>query len=111
MSWPGILQREDCADSILIKFYKGDNTNDFGMSEPLNVTTNTYIVRDVVPNLPYTFQVSIVSGVSLYETHITLNTEPGKNALSVCWCWMSAYAIKTFMIFCRKPSLAFCKAL
>jgi len=57
VSWPGILQREDCADSILIKFYKGDNTNDFGMSEPLNVTTNTYIVRDVVPNLPYTFQV------------------------------------------------------
>ena len=75
------------------------------MSEPLNVTTNTYIVRDVVPNLPYTFQVSIL------ESHITLNTGPGKNALSVRWCWISDYAIKTFMVFCRKPSLAVCKAL
>jgi len=57
ISWPGLLQREDCADSLLVKFFKGDGTYDFGMSEPLNVTTNTYIVRDVVPNLPYTFQV------------------------------------------------------
>lgn len=57
VSWSGLLQREDCADSILVKFFKGDSTYDFGMSEPLNVTTNTFIVRDVVPNLPYTFQV------------------------------------------------------
>jgi len=57
VSWHGLLQREDCADSLLVKFYKGENTNDFGMSDTLSVTTNSYIVRDVVPNLPYTFQV------------------------------------------------------
>merc|ERR1711990_1165298 len=57
VSWPGLLQRADCADSLLVKFYKGENTNDFGMSDTLSVTTNSYIVRDVVPNLPYTFQV------------------------------------------------------
>ena len=59
MSWHGLLQREDCADSLLVKFYKGDNTNDFGMSDTLSVNTNSYIVRDIVPNLQYTFQVSI----------------------------------------------------
>merc|ERR1711936_552496 len=42
---------------LLVKFYRGDNTNDFGMSDTLSVSTNSYIVRDVVPNLPYTFQV------------------------------------------------------
>jgi len=57
VSWHGLLQRDDCADSLLVKFYRGDNTNDFGMSDTLSVTTNSYIVRDVVPNLPYTFQV------------------------------------------------------
>ena len=59
MSWHGLLQREDCADSLLVKFYKGDNTDDFGMSDTLSVNTNSYIVRDIVPNLQYTFQVSI----------------------------------------------------
>jgi len=57
VSWHGLLQREDCADSLLVKFYKGDNTNDFGMSDTLSVNTNSYIVRDIVPNLQYTFQV------------------------------------------------------
>ena len=59
VSWRGLLQREDCADSLLVKYYKRDNTNDFGMSNELSVSTNSYIIRDVVPNIPYTFQVSI----------------------------------------------------
>jgi len=57
VSWRGLLQREDCADSLLVKYYKRDNTNDFGMSNELSVSTNSYIIRDVVPNIPYTFQV------------------------------------------------------
>jgi len=57
VSWAGLLERADCADSMLVKHYKGDNTNDFSMSDPLSVTTNSYIVRDVVPLQSYTYQV------------------------------------------------------
>jgi len=57
ISWPGLLEREDCADSILVKFFKASNSHDYGMSDPLDVSTNTYIVRDVVPNLAYKYQV------------------------------------------------------
>ena len=58
VSWAGLLERADCADSMLVKHYKGDNTNDFSMSDPLSVTTNSYIVRDVVPLQSYTYQVT-----------------------------------------------------
>ena len=59
VSWAGLLERADCADSMLVKHYKGDNTNDFSMSDPLSVTTNSYIVRDVVPLQSYTYQVDL----------------------------------------------------
>ena len=58
VSWAGLLERADCADSMLVKHYKGDNTNDFSMSDPLSVATNSYIVRDVVPLQSYTYQVT-----------------------------------------------------
>ena len=57
MSWAGLLERSDCADSLIVKHFKGDNTNDFMMSDPLDTATNSYIVRDVVPNQMYTYQV------------------------------------------------------
>jgi len=57
VSWSGVLKRDDCADSMIVKSFKAGNSHDFKMSDPLNVSTNTYIVRDVVPNLPYKYQV------------------------------------------------------
>jgi len=57
VSWAGLLERSDCADSLIVKHFKGDNTNDFMMSDPLDTETNSYIVRDVVPNQMYTYQV------------------------------------------------------
>jgi len=57
VSWAGLLERSDCADSLIVKHFKGDNTNDFMMSDPLDTATNSYIVRDVVPNQMYTYQV------------------------------------------------------
>ena len=63
VSWAGLLERADCADSMLVKHYKGDNTNDFSMSDPLSVTTNSYIVRDVVPLQSYTYQVELQTKV------------------------------------------------
>jgi len=57
VSWKGILRREDCADSMIIKHYKGSNTADYGMSELMPVSTKSYIVRELTPNQAYTFQV------------------------------------------------------
>ena len=58
VSWAGLLERSDCADSLIVKHFKGDNTNDFSMSDPLTVETNSFIVKDVVPRQLYTYQVS-----------------------------------------------------
>jgi len=57
VSWPGLLKNVECADSMIIKHFKGDDTNDYDMSEILSVSTNSFIVRDLVPNQPYSFQV------------------------------------------------------
>jgi len=57
VSWAGLLESQECADSIIVKHYKGDFTSDFFMSDPLDVGTNSYIVRDIVPLQPYTYQV------------------------------------------------------
>merc|ERR1711902_326770 len=86
VSWHGLLQREDCADSLLVKFYKGDNTNDFGMSDTLSVNTNSYIVRDIVPNLQYTFQVIAREEKGLLavdETDHTNNKEQEQEVIPV----------------------------
>ena len=60
VSWAGLLGRPDCADSIIVKHFKGDDTSHYDMSDPLDVSTNSFIVRDIVPLQPYTFQVSSV---------------------------------------------------
>jgi len=58
VSWHGLLSRADCADSIIIKHYKGTNTGDYFMSEPKNVSTvNSYIVMNLLPSQAYTYQV------------------------------------------------------
>lgn len=57
VSWHGLLKREDCADSIIIKYYRGTNTGDYGMSEPQKVSTNSFIVLNLQPNQAYTYQV------------------------------------------------------
>lgn len=57
ISWPGLLGNIQCADNMIIKYFKADNTNDYQMSEIFSVNTNSFIVRDLVPNQPYTFQV------------------------------------------------------
>jgi len=57
VSWHGLLKRDDCADSLIIKHYKGTNTGDYFMSEPQKVSTNSYIVQDLQPSQAYTYQV------------------------------------------------------
>ena len=69
VSWAGLLERSDCADSLIVKHFKGDNTNDFMMSDPLDTETNSYIVRDVVPNQMYTYQVPFTSFRAITRSH------------------------------------------
>jgi len=57
VSWDQLLMRPDCADSMLVKHFKGTYSSDFKMTEPMEVAANTYIVMDLVPMVDYTFQV------------------------------------------------------
>ena len=57
VSWDGILQREDCADSMLVKYYPGRNTNDYTMTAPLSVSTTSFVAENLVLGVSYTFQV------------------------------------------------------
>jgi len=57
VSWHGLLQEAQCADNIMVKHFKGINSNDYKISDPLDVSVNTYIVHDLSPNQEYTYQV------------------------------------------------------
>jgi len=57
VSWHGLLKREDCADSMIVKSYRGTNTADYQMSDPMSVSTNSFIVKNLTPNQMYTYQV------------------------------------------------------
>ena len=57
VSWHGLLQRQDCADNILVKHFRGSTTSDYKISELLSVGTNSLILAGLNPNQPYTYQV------------------------------------------------------
>jgi len=57
VSWSGLLQQPECADNILVKHYRGFNSNEYGLSDPLVVQATSYVVHDLTPNTEYTFQV------------------------------------------------------
>lgn len=56
VSWAGLLKYGECADNVLVKHYKGLDTSNYKISDPLPVTVTTYIVHDLSPNQEYTYQ-------------------------------------------------------
>ena len=57
VSWDGLLKREDCADSTVVQCSWGQN-GDYSMTDPLNVSTTSYVVEDLKSGgTLYTFQV------------------------------------------------------
>jgi len=57
VSWAGRLEQAECADNIIVKHYKGINSNDYYLSEPLPTEVTSYVALDLTPNLEYTYQV------------------------------------------------------
>merc|ERR1719209_2734118 len=57
VSWAGKLEQAECADNIIVKHYKGINSNDYYLSEPLPTEVTSYVVLDLTPNIEYTYQV------------------------------------------------------
>jgi len=53
----GKLEQAECADNIIVKHYKGINSNDYHLSEPLPTEVTSYVVLDLTPNVEYTYQV------------------------------------------------------
>ena len=58
VSWEGLVTRGDCADQFIVKSWLARNPNDYKMSDLLPTTQFTFIVRDLVPNQDYVFQVT-----------------------------------------------------
>jgi len=57
VSWHGLLEQGDCADNILVKHYRGIDSNNYEISDPLVTSVTSYIVHDLTPNQEYTYQV------------------------------------------------------
>jgi len=57
VSWAGTLEEAECADNIIVKHFKGINSNDYHLSEPLPTEVTSYVVLDLTPNQEYTYQV------------------------------------------------------
>ena len=65
VSWEGLVTRIDCADQFIVKSWNERNPNDYKMSDLLPLNQFTFMVRDLVPNQNYVFQVSN----ALYTMH------------------------------------------
>ena len=57
VSWAGLLQQAECADNILVKHYRGIDSNNYKMSDILDKEVTSYIVHDLTPDAEYTYQV------------------------------------------------------
>eukprot|EP00091_Calanus_sinicus_P009744 TRINITY_DN22668_c0_g1_i1.p1 TRINITY_DN22668_c0_g1~~TRINITY_DN22668_c0_g1_i1.p1 ORF type:complete len:134 (+),score=17.73 TRINITY_DN22668_c0_g1_i1:57-458(+) len=57
VSWVGLLKQDECVDGILVKHFKGEDSKDYKLSAVLNVSTNSYLVHDLMPNEAYTYLV------------------------------------------------------
>jgi len=57
VSWHGLLDQGECADNILVKHYRGIDSNNYEISDPLDISVTSYIVHDLTPNQDYTYQV------------------------------------------------------
>lgn len=73
VSWAGLLETAVCADWLKVKHWRGMDINNWHMSDKLSVETTSYIVKNLVPNIPFTFQViaaedfGSVFGISYYR--------------------------------------------
>ena len=57
VSWAGLVTRKECADQFIVKSWLARNPNNYQMSGLLPTTQFSFIVRDLVPNQDYVFQV------------------------------------------------------
>ena len=57
VSWHGLVTRGECADQFIVKSWLARNPNDYKMSDLLPTTQFSWVVKDLVPNQDYVFQV------------------------------------------------------
>jgi hypothetical protein len=57
VSWDGLLKNPECADSLSVRHYKGDDTDNHKMSGNLLVDVSSYVVQYLEPNQEYTYQI------------------------------------------------------
>ena len=57
VSWDGLVTRKDCADQFIVKSWLRRSPNNYQMSGLLPTSQFSFIVRDLVPNQDYVFQV------------------------------------------------------
>jgi len=75
----------ECADSLIVKHFKGLQSSEMKLSDELPTTTNSYIVRDIVPFVEYTYQViareekGLLLGVEYNRSPKTFFTTNSKN--------------------------------
>ena len=57
VTWAGLVTRKECADQFIVKSWLARNPNNYQMSDLLPTTQFSFVVRDLVPNQDYVFQV------------------------------------------------------
>ena len=57
VSWEGLLKQKECADNVIVKHFKKEDTADYKLSVGLDVSTTSYMILDLMPNEAYTYQV------------------------------------------------------
>ena len=61
VTWSGLVTRGECADQFIVKSWLARNPNDYKMSDLLPTSQYSWVVKDLVPNQDYVFQVSTVT--------------------------------------------------
>ena len=57
VSWDGLLKNAECADNIMVKYWRVEDRDGYQVSEVMDTNITAYIVDPIAPNTSYSYQV------------------------------------------------------
>ena len=68
VSWDGLLENSDCADSLRIKYWWANAPNNYQLSEKLPVSSTNFVIGDLLKYQEYAFQVAAIEDQTILRS-------------------------------------------
>ena len=68
VSWDGLLENSDCADSLRIKYWWTNAPANYQLSEKLPVSATNFVIGDLLKYQEYAFQVAAIEDKTILRS-------------------------------------------